>query len=433
MSPPAASLAMDAAEIHVPAMQRVVPLVSRYALSAAGPLCISGAHFLAALIFLRTFSRAEFGLVSFLLVIVPFCQSLCTALIGASVSISNARPQGFKPGELETHLKVNLAYTAFVTLAIAGLSRTNGADWGRALVFGLYGGSMCLRWFGRNLAYARQLVARVLVSDLLYGATLLALLLGLALSHALTPLRGAEALLAASLLAILAFGQRFLREQLWLTRAGSLGAYATIWRDLGRWSVAGVALTEFTVNAHAYLVTFLAGPAAFAPLAVGALLMRPVQLVLTAVPDRERPVIARQLAVGDRAAARRSVNHFRIAAGAVWLATVSLSAALLLWFPHLILKKGYDPGQALVVLAFYAAITGARTFRTPESILLQAARQFRALASASLWSCIVSLSTTFVFFLLFGPVASLAGILIGEVVITFRIFALTRRWIAPHD
>ncbi|HEY6578354.1 MAG TPA: hypothetical protein VIY09_03455, partial [Rhizomicrobium sp.] len=204
--------------------------------------------------------------------------------------------------------------------------------------------------------------------------------------------------------------------------------YKSIWLELARWSALGTVLTEMTVNAHAYLVTFLCGPAAFAPLAAGALFIRPVQLVLAAVPDRERPVMARQLGRGDRAGARRSVNQFRMAAGAVWLVTVTGSAALLLWFPQLILRKGYDPAQALVVLGFFAAITAARSLRTPESVLLQAGGQFRALADASLWASLVSLGATLALLLLVGPVISLAGILAGELVVTGRVLMLSRRW-----
>jgi len=197
---------------------------------------------------------------------------------------------------------------------------------------------------------------------------------------------------------------------------------------LARWSALGVVLTEFTANAHAYLVTFIAGPAAFAPLAIGALLMRPVQLVLAAIPDQERPAMARLLGSGNYAGARHSVNHFRMAAGAVWLLTAIAAAGLLVWFPQFITRKGYDPSQALVVLGFFAAITAVRSFRTPESVLLQAAGQFRVLASVSLWASMVSLATTFLLLLIAGPVISLAGILAGEIVVTVRVRAVAHSW-----
>ena len=48
----------------------------RYGVSAAGPVAVSGAHFLASLIFLRHLPAHEFGLFSFVMVVVPFGMSL---------------------------------------------------------------------------------------------------------------------------------------------------------------------------------------------------------------------------------------------------------------------------------------------------------------------------------------------------------------------
>lgn len=403
----------------------------RYALSSAGPICISAAHFIAAFVFLRAFARAEFGLFSFLLVIVPFCLSIAGAMIGAPAAVAFRKATVSAP-ELATYLKTNLALASVAGIAVCALMRSSGAEWQFAFLSGGYGAVMTLRWFARTLAYARGPAGRVLISDVVYSAALVIALLLERHYDRLTPLSAAIILSGSCFLAWLGFGWTNLREQIAAAVTGSLAGYARIWNDFARWSALGVVLTELTVNAHAYLVTFIAGPAAFAPLAVGTLLMRPVQLVLAAVPDRERPSMARLLGSGNYAGARRSVRHFRVAAGAVWLLTATAATALLLWFPELVLRKGYDPSQALVVLAFFAAITAVRSYRTPESVLLQAAGQFRALAFASLWSSIASLGTTFVLLLLAGPVFSLAGILAGEIVVAVRIRMTARAWMRSH-
>jgi len=423
----AVSRMLSDADIPAAPNRGLAPIAVRYGLSAAGPLCISAAHFVAAIVFLHAFTRAEFGLFSFLLVIVPFCLSLSGALVGAPVAIA-VRRGAMEHGEIGTYLKTNLALGAAAAACIFLLMRASEAAWLLAAIFGAYGGAMTLRWFARTLCYAKGPAVRVLLSDLLYSLVLLAGLFVLRGLHALDPLRAAELLFVACAIALLSFGRLYLDEQFRPSANGSLAGYRAIWLELARWSAAGVILTEFTVNAHAYLVTFLCGPAAFAPLAAGALFIRPVQLVLSAVPDRERPVMARLLGRGDRMGARHSVNQFRMAAGAAWLATVTASAVLLTWFPQLVLKKGYDPAQALIVLGFFAAIMAARTLRTPESVLLQAAGQFRPLAHASLWACVVSLAATLLLLLIAGPVFSLAGILGGELVVTMRVLALSRRW-----
>jgi O-antigen/teichoic acid export membrane protein len=419
---------MTSAEIAANPGRGVAPVVLRYGLSAAGPLCISLAHFVAAIVFLHAFARADFGLFSFALVLVPFCLSLSGALIGAPAAIG-VRRGAMGQSELRTYLTTNLLLGLIAASAVFCLMLLSRAGPVLALVFGMYAGAMTLRWFLRTLAYAQGPAARVLASDLVYGFLLLAGLFALRTGHALDPMHAAGLLLVAAAMGLAAFGRTCLGAQIRLAGAGALLGYRRIWIDLARWSALGVLLTEMTVNAHAYLVTFFLGPAAFAPLAAGGLFIRPVQLVLAAIPDRERPIMARQLGAGDRDGARRSVNHFRMAAGAVWIATVTGSTALLLWVPQLVLRKGYDPAQALLVLGFFAAITAARILRTPESVLLQSAGQFRSLASASLWSSLVSLAATFVLLLVAGPVFSLAGILAGELVITGRVLALSRSWL----
>lgn len=415
------------AEITAAPGRNLVRLVTRYGLSASGPVCISLAHFVAAVVCLRTFPHAAFGLFSFALVVVPFCLSLSGALIGAPAVIA-LRRSALTASELGTYLKANLAFTLLVACSVLLLMRLSRADWPLSALFAAYAGAMTMRWFARMLFYARGPALRVLVSDLCYSLVLLAGLFLLRGLHLLTAMTAAELLLGAATIALLSFGTNYLVEQFDLSNLASIRGYGPVWRDLARWSGLGVVLTEMTVNAHAYLVTFLCGPAAFAPIAAGALFIRPVQLVLTAIPDRERYIMARQLGRGDHAGARHSVNQFRIAAGAVWLATVIVSAALLLWFPHVVLKRGYDPAQALTVLAFFAAITAARTFRTPESVLLQAAGQFRSLATASAAASLVSLGATFALLYLAGPVYSLAGVLAGELVVTARVLILSRSW-----
>jgi O-antigen/teichoic acid export membrane protein len=106
-----------------------------------------------------------------------------------------------------------------------------------------------------------------------------------------------------------------------------------------------------------------------------------------------------------------------------------LAAVILLWFPELILKSNkYELDEVLVVIAIWAVIMGCRVFRTPESILLQSAGEYRTLASASSKSGIVSLLATCLLLFIFGPLAALGGILAGEIVMTVTTIVLYRKW-----
>jgi hypothetical protein len=407
-------------------------MAMRYGISASGPISVSGAHFVASMISLHLLSRAEFGSFAFLLVIVPLCMSLSGALLCTSMATAITGARTFCVDQIGTHLKLNLLFSALAILAVFAMMYTIGAPLPLAIVFGLYGGTMTLRWFARSYAYLTNKPLRAVASDLTYSMLLTAGLATLVVLHKLTAVHAADLLLAASAVSLLAFGTDYLARQFRPGKAGSLLAYGRIWQDITRWSLLGVMLTEMTANAHAYLVTLVSGPAAFALLAVGALLMRPVSLVLAALPDMERPIMARAIVAGDTARAFRSVKEFRTAAGAVWLLTLLLAGALLLWFPHLILKQGYDKTQAIIVVAIWGAIQAVRTLRTPEAVLLQAAREYRPLAKVGMWSSIASLAATLVLLLVAGPVASLGGVLIGELLMTTRIFSLSRRWKLAH-
>ncbi len=419
-------------EVRAPAWERLAPLVGRYGMSALGPLSVSGSHFAASLLVLHLLSRAEFGLFSFLLVVVPFCLSLSGMLLGVSFGVSMARSVATREAETATHLKANLCLSALAGATIFAIMLTLGAKPDLAAILGLYAGTMSLRSFARSFSYTKSKVLRTMLSDLVYSMVLMGSLVTLAVLHRFTMFHAAEFLLLSAGLGLLSFGPSYLKAQFWPGRAGSLWAYAGTWRDLSRWAALGVLLTELTANVHAYLVTFISGPAAFAVLALGGLLMRPVSLVLAALPDMERPKMARHIAAGDIAGAFRSVKEFRTAAGAIWLATILMSGALLIWFPHLVLKKGYDETQAIMVVVLWAAIMAVRTLRTPESVCLQAAGQFRLLAGASGWSSVVSLVATLSLLLVWGPIASLGGILAGDLMFTGRIFALTRKWKLGH-
>jgi O-antigen/teichoic acid export membrane protein len=411
----------------------LVAATGRYALSALGPVSISAAHFVAALIFLHTLSRADFGLFSFLLVVTPFCLSASGAMFAPPIAREVARPDGIAVASRFTLFKTSLVFSVLAGAAVGLLMRFGGAPLPVAAIFGSYGGLMSLRWFARCWTYGERRVSRVLASDLAYSGLLILGLAILAAATRVTVWSAALALLGSAAAGMIAFDRQHLRGYVQALRAGQLRPYFSFWRELSRWALLGVVMSEATANAHAYLVTFISGPHAFAVLAIGSLLMRPVSLVLSALPDVERPLMSRALGAGERQRAFRIVKEFRTAAGAIWAATLVLAAVLLTWFPQLLLKTEYPLGEVIAVVTISAAVMALRTIRTPDSVLLQAAGEFRKLTSPGLWSSLAAIAATFALLLLFGPIAALGGIFIGEVVATERTFALTRAWKQGHE
>jgi hypothetical protein len=400
----------------------------RYGASAAGPVAVSGAHFLASLIFLRSLPTREFGLFSFVMVVVSFGMSLNASLITVPLTrhivtgAGDTRPVCFQMNWLVCIL---FAATLFAALLFSGASLRDAG------LLALFAGVFTFRWFARCLAFVDGRMAAAIQSDLSYSLLLVGGLAVMALTHQVSFSHGSEMLLLAALAALLPFGLGFFRTQ-FTAMAGDPRRYWPIFRDLSRWSLLGVALTEVTVNAHAYLVTFISGASSFALLALGMLLMRPASLMQSALPDLERPAMSRAIAANDMAGLTRVQRHFTWGLVAIWLINVLICAGLLAFFPLLILKKGYALNDVIWVALLSSLIMAIRAWRTPLAVLLQAAGQFKELAGIGTMSGALSVVATLALLLTLGPIASLGGILLGELVILFRVHQMTHDWKRAH-
>jgi len=404
----------------------------RYGFSICGPVATSGAHFLASLLFVRSLPAAEFGLFAFVLVIVPFCMSIAAALLVLPVNDALAATAPIRARIEATCLKMNLFLTILAGAAVFGFLVMAQASMVPALLLACYGALFTLRWFARCFAFVKGRTGAAIASDIVYAGTLLSGLGAMLFGHRITFISGAALLAFAALTALLPFGAGFFRDQIAAIKAGHLRDYRGIFRDMTRWSLAGVVLTELTVNAHAYLVTFISGPGPFALLAVGQILMRPASLVQGALPDMERPAMTRAIAMKDGIRRASLLRDFRIALLAVWLATVMLAAAILVWQPQLLLKKTYALSDVFLVTLLTAAIMLVRSFRTPPATLMQAAGQLKALVDIGVYTSAISIALTLAFLLTLGPIASLLGILTGEIVILVMLNRKVADWRARH-
>lgn len=404
----------------------------RYGLPISGPVATSGAHFLASLIFVRNLPAAEFGIFSFVLVIVPFCMSIMAALLVLPVNNALAASPPERARIEAACLKMNAILTALAGAILFGFLIGARAPVSAALLLAAYGAAFTFRWFARSFSFVKGRTGPAIASDMIYAALLVAGLTAMWTSHAVQLLPGALLLLTAALMSLSPFGARFFRDQMAALGQGRIRDYRGIFRDITRWSLMGVILTELTVNAHAYLVTFISGPGPFALLAVGQILMRPASLVQSALPDVERPAMTRAIAAQDKARRTRLLGNFRLVLLAVWVVTTILAAAILILAPQLLLKNTYSPSDALLVTVITGAIMLVRCFRTPPATLMQAAGELKALANIAACTSVVSILLTLAFLLAWGPVASLLGILTGEIVIVAMLKRTVAGWEARH-
>jgi hypothetical protein len=277
-----------------------------------------------------------------------------------------------------------------------------------------------VRWCARSLALAEERVPAATASDLLYALLLGLTIGGLALVNSLALDDLLLALIGAHIMASALIGG-FWRFQIAAIRLSSLMTYRRmIWASQARWSLVGVVMTEASSNAHAYVITILLGPAAFAPIAFASLFCRPVSVFLAALAQIERPAFVRHLRQGDPAALRKLFRLSLVGAAVAWAGNALLAATALGFAQSAIVQKGYDVALVLQAVLLWFVIMGARTLRTPFGTFLQAAGEFKDLARFSFMGALLSV-TAVITLARFGAASSLLGIILGEALLCLLI------------
>ena len=226
-----ADIEKDNRETARPALLRAA---RRYGMSTVGPLAVSGAHFLASLIFLRNLSAHEFGLFSFVMVVVSFGMSLGGALIVVPIT------QSLVSGDAATRpvcYRMNWLVCGVFAVALALALWVSEAPLREALLLGGYAAAFAWRWFARSVAYIDGRINAAIASDIVYSLILVTALPALALTRHMTFNNGSEVMLLAALAALVPFGRTFFAGQLAALRQGSFLAYMPVFKDVSRWSM----------------------------------------------------------------------------------------------------------------------------------------------------------------------------------------------------
>lgn len=408
-------------------------MLRRYGMAFAGPLGGAVAQFILTIQALHLMTPESFGSFSFLLIAQQFSLGLWSALFCAPLPVLlNEQDKGARASTLRCLFVTNLVLTTLAAFLFIILGAVLGVT--DATVFGGFAGIALLRWFARAHGYATGVPLRTISSDLIYSVALLASVAVIALSETTVPTAPYAALLVSATLGLLPFGSRYLVQQFIRIAPRDLKGYADVWRHHSRWSLAGVITTEVTGNAHAYLVTLLAGPAAFAPVAVSALVTRPIGVAMNALSEFERPQMARHIWQGEIGAATRLAHACRWMLIGAWAVTAMVAAPVVMLAPHILFSNQYDPSTLAIGAVLWMTVAVVRLLRTPDSTLLQAAGMFRMLAYASIISSGVSVVAVIIMIVACGPLWSIVGVLVGEVtsaILVWRQGQLLQRAMRP--
>lgn len=418
--------AQAAENIATGRVQRLGSLFGRFGLASLSSAIVSVSHLLIQLFSIHHLETAAIGTLAFLLVIIQFGYGLSNALVSTPYTIMVNQGDDADARSVDFFFPVNLMLAASQGLICAAIAWATASP-SAALLFGLAGMLSLIRWFGRSNAYAHHTPARAARSDLAYAGTILAgLLIAMRTGADMSAIGGM--LVAASLIGLLPFGLAYLRRHFAMAPGRALGAYRPVWKEQSAWTLVGVLSTEATSNSHSYIVTLLAGPTAFAPIAVGMLFFRPVNVCITALTQLERPRLTRAVARGDHGAAIRSERVFMAALVLLWLATCAVAAIALYAFPGLILKPTLDHRLVMIAVGLCALLSLVQCVQTPMSVMTQARKAFRPLAAQSMRSCGVGLIAVTLIVLGTAPVFSIGGVVLSQLVMMLGIWRLDRKW-----
>lgn len=389
--------------------------LARYGAAVVGTAGSSGAQFILTLALLGRMFPADFGRYTFLMIVSQLVWGLGGALFSAPLARLSAYPDGDKARaatqavlQLQPLFTLACAAISFIVAIVISAGPLDGMLFAVLIVTG------GVRPFLRVAGYSANRQARIVLSDVLYTITVLALTLLLYL------LRRQDLHLV---LAILAMGHvvgliPLTRLVPWRLLAGSPRAaasrYRGIWSDYAGWSLVGLIATEVTGNAHSYIVTAVAGPTGFSALAASTVLSKPGTVALNALSELERARMARFCGSGDRARLTATRRLFRIVAMLCWLATVAISFAALNVWPRALFHGQYDLGALQLAGWLWVVTMLIRCLYLPDAVEMQARGAFAQLAWPRLVGAPISLLGSLLIVLMAAPEWTVVAICLGE-------------------
>jgi O-antigen/teichoic acid export membrane protein len=404
--------------------------IRRYTASIASQGALSAFSFLLSLFMLRVMNVEDFGLFALVVVIANVFAGISNALAATplTVYVPALAAQRERIRMEATLAAANgllcIALTA-VTLAGSYLYRP---DFGFAGACAAYVGTFCARHYWRTAAFARRRPEVALSTDLVYVALgIAALAAAMAMAGASLDVGLAFAVLSAvNVMSMIGIGQRLAIGPRLPLRRFMPAIYRRVWDECG-WSLLGVVTSAVQTQAHSFVVSSFSGPAAFAPLAAGNALFGPMRMAVVAWQMVARPDFAAAIAKGDETRIRRAV---RVSA-ALFLAGNAIFIVCLygVWDfveAHLFRQK-YDGQPMFLIVALWAAVATVSAVRGVLSGVVQAYRDFRPLAMATVWGGALSLGAATGLYFMSGPTASLGGVLAGEVFTLIYLMRLTAR------
>ncbi len=391
-------------------------VTSKYLLSVGAQAGVSAFHFALNLFLIRVLSLYDYGIFAYAFVLAMFASAINNALISTPLTVYTPIIKDEDERLQQEALFSTLNLLLFVVLLLAGVAYVWVGDTATSTTLSVtvFVAVYAARQFSRSFNYARLKPLITATGDITYIVAGVLIILGLWLAGATITVDHALIALALSNLVAM-FVERWrlhgLKRQ-WISIA-KLSGYATVWLQ-SRWALVGALTTLFLAQAHSLIITWFNGPNAFAPLAAGMVLFGPVRVALLTWQNMVKPELAMALSDNRFEAVKKQIKKTSVLMG---VAVLMLALALYLSWPfihELLYAKKYAEQPMGLIVCMWSLITFFAAIYNAPSAALQAMRDFRILAMASVYGAIISGVLVSLLLYFVNPEFTLLGIMAAE-------------------
>ena len=396
-------------------------LTSRLFLSVGAQGLVSGFHFALNLLLLRIVTPYDYGVFAFAFVLAMFASAVNNALISTPLTVYTPVIKDESERAAQEAMFSTLNLLLFGLLIAAGLiyAKLSGLDGGISMAVTTFVAVYSARHFSRSAGYARMKPLVTATGDTVYVLSGVIIVVALVLTKdELNVSMVLYALAGANLAAMIVERIRLHgRNRGWLS-LGKITQYGEVWLQ-SRWALAGSLTTLFLAQAHSVIITSTNGPNAYAPLAAGFVLFGPVRVALLTWQNMVKPELAVAISESRQLAVRSQIRTTTfLMAGAVLCMGLFLWLAWPLIFQFLYAEQYADQPMALIVGLWSVITLFAASYNAPAAAL-QAMRDFKVLAIASIYGALLSGVMVSLTLYYFKPETTLFGILAAEVFMAF--------------
>jgi len=365
---------------------------SRYALSLCAQALVSGFHFGLNLYLVRSVSLYDYGVFAFAFVLAMFAAAINNALISTPLTVYTPIIKDAEERTNQEAMYSTLNLLLFGLLVLAGFAYTWASDihTDTALAVTLFVAVYSARQYSRSFGYSRLRPLVTATGDIVYVVASIAIITTLHFTQSDIPVSYfLLALAAGNLFAMLVERLRLHGSgKRWLTFA-NLRQYASVWTQ-SRWALIGALTTLFLAQAHSVIITATNGPDAYAPLAAGFVLFGPVRVALLTWQNMVKPELALALADNEQNAVLSHIKRTSVLMAAAVVAMAICLAIAWPWIHQLLYAKKYADQPMAFIVAMWSIGTFFAALYNAPCAALQAMRDFKALAWASIFAAIVS-------------------------------------------